>query len=162
MKSLDSWAGQRQVLYPDPILGQGGYLFIPDQEVGYDDVEGGGGCGSTIPFARRRDRHRAIDANGKSGKQQGPLAPVIGCQPRRTGNVWIVCRSRFLSLLPGIRQRGMAEGRCSLPLRSPAAPSQRGTAGARRGSSLASLGLFSAGFPSDAKFCFSAPAQPMG
>lgn len=42
MKSLDSWAGQRQVLYPDPILGQGGYLFIPDQEVGYDDVGGGG------------------------------------------------------------------------------------------------------------------------
>lgn len=42
MKSLYSWAGQRQVLYPDPILGQGGYLFFPDQEVGYDDVEGGG------------------------------------------------------------------------------------------------------------------------
>lgn len=165
MKSLDSWAGQRQVLYPDPILGQGGYLFIPDQEVGYDDVGGGGGCGSTIPFARRRDRHRAIDANGKPGKQQGPLAPVIGCQPRRTGNVWIVCRSRFLSLLPGMSATGHGGGSMQPPAAqpsSPAAPSQRGTAGARRGSSLASLGLFSVGFPSDAKFCFSAPAQPMG
>lgn len=122
MKSLDSWAGQRQVLYPDPILGQGGYLFILDQEVGYDDVEGGGGCGSTIPFARRRDRHRAIDANGKSGKQQGPLAPVIGCQPRRTGNVWIVCRSRFLILLPGMSATGHGGGSMQPPAVRPSSP----------------------------------------